>query len=427
VSTGEDWPKIMFDTNNTDGDCIEGETCGTVIAPLYFISFIVIVSFVMLNLFILVIIQQFDQYYLSDDNVLAKFEKDLYIFKNSWTKFAKSNKCIKVKDNKLVAFFKSMEKPLGMTAEDLKDNNDIHKNIVQMDIRADEEGYVYFNELLYKVMKKTYGIKHIRNKKLADYEANTFIKINKIQEKMSNYLIREDKKATAVNPFLAIMYYNISFKTWLNLARKRMELEAVNDNLAGSEQSNEDFSDIMLDPEEISNKSEGSFHTFRVESVASSSANFSQKSKEISSSKSESSRIETITEHELEDNDKEYPDASIEERKEKRLFGDDGDDEDDEDNSDSSEEPNTGKMFPINIQETDERKEEDIYSDGGKNKQSRGSSRYKDTRLDKSFEKRKSSCPEQNPYNLPQLSKNDKDLNIIDENKNEQTFSIDRE
>lgn len=100
----------------------------------------------MLNLFILVIIQQFDQYYLSEDNVLAKFERELYIFKNAWTAFTQANKCIKIKDNKLVAFFKSMEDtPLGMTNVDMDDEGEIHKNIVQMDIRADEEGYVSIN------------------------------------------------------------------------------------------------------------------------------------------------------------------------------------------------------------------------------------------------------------------------------------------
>lgn len=91
VSTGEDWPSIMFDTMNTESDCIPGKNCGTSIAPLYFISFIVICSFIMLNLFILVIIQQFDQYYLAEDNIITKFEKDLQVFKNSWTEFTKAN------------------------------------------------------------------------------------------------------------------------------------------------------------------------------------------------------------------------------------------------------------------------------------------------------------------------------------------------
>ena len=56
VSTGEDWNRIMFDTMRTE-DCIPNETCGTPYAPIFFILFILICTYIMLNLFILVIIQ----------------------------------------------------------------------------------------------------------------------------------------------------------------------------------------------------------------------------------------------------------------------------------------------------------------------------------------------------------------------------------
>lgn len=56
ISTGEDWNRIMYDCSWTAPDCIEGETCGSEYAAVYFISFILLVTYVMLNLFILVII-----------------------------------------------------------------------------------------------------------------------------------------------------------------------------------------------------------------------------------------------------------------------------------------------------------------------------------------------------------------------------------
>jgi len=60
IATGEDWNKIMFDSMNTEPDCEPGVTCGSAWAPAYFISFVMLCSFIMLNLFILVILQQFD-------------------------------------------------------------------------------------------------------------------------------------------------------------------------------------------------------------------------------------------------------------------------------------------------------------------------------------------------------------------------------
>jgi hypothetical protein len=73
LSTGEDWNKVMFDCSRTkEWGCVEGINCG---APffsfIFFIMMILICSYVMLNLFILVIIQQFEKYYLPEVNMLA--------------------------------------------------------------------------------------------------------------------------------------------------------------------------------------------------------------------------------------------------------------------------------------------------------------------------------------------------------------------
>ena len=56
IATGEDWNKLMYDCIKTPPGCMPGETCGTSQSPLYYIGFIMIITHVMLNLFILVII-----------------------------------------------------------------------------------------------------------------------------------------------------------------------------------------------------------------------------------------------------------------------------------------------------------------------------------------------------------------------------------
>lgn len=74
ISTGEDWNKLMYDCVDTPPMCIPNYTCGSSLAPAYYIIFVMIVSNVMLNLFILVIIQQFELYYVSTDNPISKFK-----------------------------------------------------------------------------------------------------------------------------------------------------------------------------------------------------------------------------------------------------------------------------------------------------------------------------------------------------------------
>ena len=57
VATGEDWNKVMYDCWITEPDCEPGVNCGSSLAPLFYLVFIMLVTNIMLNLFILVIIQ----------------------------------------------------------------------------------------------------------------------------------------------------------------------------------------------------------------------------------------------------------------------------------------------------------------------------------------------------------------------------------
>lgn len=56
IATGENWNMLMYDCNKTPPGCTPGMSCGTSFAPAFFIIFVLFVQNVMLNLFILVII-----------------------------------------------------------------------------------------------------------------------------------------------------------------------------------------------------------------------------------------------------------------------------------------------------------------------------------------------------------------------------------
>jgi hypothetical protein len=88
LSTGEDWPIVMYDLMNTKDDCIPEVNCGTAWAPLFFIMFVLIQQYIMVDLFVLIILQQFDLYYLPDDNVLDRFKNDVTSFKYTWKRYA---------------------------------------------------------------------------------------------------------------------------------------------------------------------------------------------------------------------------------------------------------------------------------------------------------------------------------------------------
>jgi len=97
VATGEDWNMIMYDCSRTAPDCIPNETCGSYLGPVYFMAVILLVTYVMLNLFILVIIQQFEKLYLNQDGPLFKFNRDYEIIVKAWVRFTGKNGCVKLK------------------------------------------------------------------------------------------------------------------------------------------------------------------------------------------------------------------------------------------------------------------------------------------------------------------------------------------
>ena len=99
-----------------------------------------------------------------------------------------------------------------------------------MAIKSDN-GYIYFNEMLYRCMKRKYGNMKI-NKKMQIFELRTQYSIyfmTKNAQNIKSYGMSNDdifnslvKKENGVNPFLTIMNFKISFKTWLKRAREEI-------------------------------------------------------------------------------------------------------------------------------------------------------------------------------------------------------------
>lgn len=123
----------------------------------------------MLNLFILVIIQQFEHYYLQSDNSISNYKNDLVSFMKVWKKWTQDRyQCKKIKENQLVNFFKelgefgSKEESLGFS-EEFYDTGELKKQLLKMGIKINK-GFVYFNELLYRCMRRKYGAMKINKK-----------------------------------------------------------------------------------------------------------------------------------------------------------------------------------------------------------------------------------------------------------------------
>lgn len=83
-----------------------------------------------------------------------------------------------------------MDAPLGMKGFTDKD---IIKRIVLMGVVTDEEGFVYFNELLFKAMRFIYGENHVRNRLIVEHELYTRKWIEDIKQKLKKKQWKEQR------------------------------------------------------------------------------------------------------------------------------------------------------------------------------------------------------------------------------------------
>lgn len=97
-----------------------------------------------------------------------------------------------------------------------------------MGIRS-EGGWIYFNELLYRCFRREFGNFKL-GKKMQIVELKTQFKLFVLTMKAkqegrqanNNEMVFENlvNKGQSVNPFLTMMYYRISFNSWLNTMRR---------------------------------------------------------------------------------------------------------------------------------------------------------------------------------------------------------------
>ena len=114
---------------------------------------------------------------MATDNPIKKFKKNLDIFMVTWIEFTvKQYRCIKLREKQLNMFFKTLPMPFGLPPETT--DGQMKKIMLQMGIRCDD-GYVYFNELLYRCMRRKYGSFKL-NRRMQIIELKTQYKIYQI-------------------------------------------------------------------------------------------------------------------------------------------------------------------------------------------------------------------------------------------------------
>jgi len=98
------------------------------------------------------------------------------------------------------------------------------RNIVKMNFESDENGFVYFNEVLFKGMKRKYAEERTKNRVLVEHELRALERLEVIKQKQIRKQRHDEKvRSVIVNPFMTIMYKNMTFRAWIKHYRKEEE------------------------------------------------------------------------------------------------------------------------------------------------------------------------------------------------------------
>ncbi|XP_078500327.1 voltage-dependent L-type calcium channel subunit alpha-1S isoform X1 [Lissotriton helveticus] len=176
-ATGEGWQEILLACSygkrcdpESDYNPGEEDTCGTSFAYLYFISFYMLCAFLIINLFVAVIMDNFD-YLTRDWSILGPHHLDE--FKRIWAEYDPEAKG-RIKHLDVVTLLRRIQPPLGFGK--FCPHRVACKRLVSMNMPLNSDGTVTFNATLFALVRTALKIKTEGNFEQANEELRAIIK-----------------------------------------------------------------------------------------------------------------------------------------------------------------------------------------------------------------------------------------------------------
>ena len=214
-ATGENWNSIMNEMAYREDGREEGYSIA------FFILSNFITAIILLNLLLMVTLQQYDEFRDKKYNPIEKFNSFLTDFNNAWNKFSTDeDEGFKIKKILLTQFFSELNwRKLNFPEKGKIEY--IKKYILELKLYSDEEDYVYYHDVIFKLLYKQMGsmidrtsaknnLIFKRERKVQKKIANI---INKsINKRKKNQSAQNKKNALIIfNPMTTHLFYKISY------------------------------------------------------------------------------------------------------------------------------------------------------------------------------------------------------------------------
>ncbi|XP_078798390.1 voltage-dependent L-type calcium channel subunit alpha-1C isoform X26 [Oryzias latipes] len=177
-ATGEAWQEIMLacspnrpcEKGSTNENSTASEECGSQFAIIYFVSFYMLCAFLIINLFVAVIMDNFD-YLTRDWSILGPHHLDE--FKRIWAEYDPEAKG-RIKHLDVVTLLRRIQPPLGFGK--LCPHRVACKRLVSMNMPLNSDGTVMFNATLFALVRTALRIKTDGNLEQANEELRAIVK-----------------------------------------------------------------------------------------------------------------------------------------------------------------------------------------------------------------------------------------------------------
>ena len=230
-ATGENWNNIMIELAFVDTEKVS-EAYGYI----YFIISNFTNSIIMLNLFLMVTLQQYDEFTNKNYNPIEKFESFLIDFNNAWNKFSDDeDEGFRIKKLYVIQFFMDFNwKKLNFPEQGKLEH--VKRYITELKLRTDDDDYVYYHDVIYKIINRQMGSLIDRNNRDNNTIFKKEIKVQKeIKNMINSYIKRHSKNKSTkskhmmitYNPLTSHLYFKISYiylKTYINYYKENCEL-----------------------------------------------------------------------------------------------------------------------------------------------------------------------------------------------------------
>ncbi|CAD8054705.1 unnamed protein product [Paramecium primaurelia] len=221
-ASGDDWRTIMTDTMQHNPLCLEdSKYCGSVNNQYFFFLFMLLSNYVLLNLFVLGLIEQFEQFFQLQNSLIQTYVENVDKIKTVWCKYSSETQGQAMNYKFLCKFLLDIGKPLGGSKEE--NLWDVAKLASSFKLKCDHYGYIQYNQLMYELFRRCFI-----NEVFREGTESSIVKIKQFNKEMQLRLMYYRKnrllERTNISPskqlkanfnilhdFLTVL---ILFKTW---------------------------------------------------------------------------------------------------------------------------------------------------------------------------------------------------------------------